>query len=187
MDEAGRGPLAGPVVAAAVIFDNNTIIRGVNDSKKLSEKSRYKLFDEIISKSIAYSIGVIGQEKIDEINILQATMEAMLQAVNNLSQMADLILIDGNRSFETSMKTLPVIKGDSISFSIAAASIIAKVTRDRIMYQESKHHPEYHWDKNKGYGTKQHVEAIKTYGITSLHRKSFLGKILDQKSLFVEL
>lgn len=169
------------------MFDNRTIIGGVNDSKKISEKSRYRLFDEIISKSLSYGIGIVDQKKIDKINILQATMEAMLQAVGNLSIMTDLILIDGNRSFETNKKTLSVIKGDSASFSIAAASIIAKVTRDRIMCQASQQFPEYHWEKNKGYGTRQHIEAIKIHGITSLHRKSFLGKILDQRSLFLEL
>lgn len=186
VDEAGRGPLAGPVVAAAVIFDKDTVITGVDDSKKLSQKIRELLFDKITSKALAYGIGIVDHNIIDEINILQATLLAMSKAVDQLSHKVDLILIDGNRTFESDIVTKSVIKGDSTSFSIASASIIAKVTRDKIMSEASHYHPEYKWNKNNGYGTREHIEAIKTYGITSLHRKSFLSNILDQKSLSPE-
>lgn len=183
VDEAGRGPLAGPVVAAAVIFDNKTVIEEVNDSKKVSEKVREQLYDLIIEQAVEYGIGVVDEKTIDEINILQATMKAMKEAVNNLGITPDLVLIDGNKAFESKLETRSIIRGDSLSFSIAAASILAKVTRDRIMRTASKKFPEYFWYKNKGYGTKEHITAIKEHGPTSLHRKSFLGNILDQDVL----
>ncbi len=179
VDEAGRGPLAGPVVAAAVIFDNDFFLKEVNDSKKLTEKAREEIFPEIINNAMAYGTGIVWQNEIDRINILQATLKAMKIAVSKLSATPDLILIDGNKTFFSEIKTQPVIKGDSKSFAIAAASIIAKVTRDRIMLEASGKFPEYGWERNKGYGTKQHIAAIKKYGITPYHRKSFLSRILD--------
>jgi len=182
VDEAGRGPLAGPVVAAAVIFDSKTFIDKVNDSKKISEKVREQLYDIIVEKAIAFGIGIVDEKTIDEINILQATMKAMKVAVNNLKIIPDLVLIDGNKTFKTTLEVKSIVKGDSLSFSIAAASIIAKVTRDRIMRTASERFPEYLWSKNKGYGTREHIGAIKRYGTTSLHRISFLGNILEQET-----
>ncbi len=180
VDEAGRGPLAGPVVAAVTIFDEQTSIPKINDSKKLSEKVREELYDEIIAQAISYGIGIVHQKEIDEINILQATLKAMQLAVAELTVTPDLILIDGNKAFNSKISTKTIVKGDSKSFSIAAASILAKVTRDRIMIDESKKHPEYLWSKNKGYGTKEHRDAIVKYGITHLHRISFLKNILSK-------
>ncbi|MFA8342163.1 MAG: ribonuclease HII [Rhodothermaceae bacterium] len=187
VDEAGRGPLAGPVVAAAVIFDDNTVIEKINDSKKLSEKVRNILFDEILEKSRAYGIGIIDNNEIDEINILQASLKAMKIACSKLQVEPDLILIDGNKSFYTHVKTETIVKGDAKSQAIAAASILAKVTRDRLMEKYAENFPEYNWKKNKGYPTKEHREAVKKFGATELHRKSFLRKILEEneeKSLF---
>lgn len=181
VDEVGRGPLAGPVVAAAVIFDYETIIEGVNDSKQLSEKERERLSEIIKEKCLTYSFGVIDQNEIDEINILQATLKAMKQAVESLSITPQIILIDGNKSFVTNTAVETIVKGDSKSFSIAAASILAKVKRDSMMKKATLEYPEYFWEKNKGYGTKQHIEAIKKYGTTPLHRKTFLRKILSEE------
>ncbi len=178
VDEAGRGPLAGPVVAAAVIFDKDTFIDGVNDSKKISEKQRNILSEIIKEKALSYGFGIVDQYVIDEINILQATLRAMKDAVSGLSIIADIILIDGNKSFNSVNQTKTIVKGDAKSFSIAAASILAKVKRDTIMFDASSQHPEYAWEKNKGYGTKQHIQAIKEHGYNELHRKSFLKKIL---------
>jgi ribonuclease HII len=178
VDEAGRGPLAGPVVAAAVIFDENTFIPKVNDSKKLTEKLREELFDEIIKKAKSYGIGIVDQREIDEINILQATLKAMQIAVSELKIEPNLILIDGNRSFYSKIPTKTIVKGDAKSFSIAAASILAKVTRDRLMCIEDSKNPQYFWKKNKGYGTKEHIDAIKKFGKTDLHRNSFLKNII---------
>lgn len=183
VDEAGRGPLAGPVVAAAVIFTRKTFIPGVNDSKKLNEKQREKLFDEIKSKCICYGIGIIDQVKIDKVNILQATLNAMSDAVNQLSIKPHLILIDGNKAFTSEIPTKTIVKGDAKSFSVAAASILAKVTRDRIMKNASLEFPDFLWHKNKGYGTHEHINAIKNYGITPLHRKTFLTKILSDTQI----
>lgn len=180
VDEAGRGPLAGPVVAAVTIFDDKTIIPRIKDSKKLTAKVREELYEEIISQAVSYGIGIVHQKEIDKINILQATLKAMQLAVAELNTMPDLILIDGNKSFNSKTQTKTVVKGDSKSFSIAAASILAKVTRDRIMIAEGKKHPIYLWHKNKGYGTREHIKAIKENGITKLHRKSFLHKIIEQ-------
>ncbi len=180
VDEAGRGPLAGPVVAAVVIFDSKTIIPKINDSKKLTAKVREELYDEIVKHAVSYGVGIVHQKEIDKINILQATLKAMQLAVAELKATPDLILIDGNKSFVSKTPLKTVVKGDSKSFSIAAASILAKVTRDRIMIAESKKHPEYFWHKNKGYGTREHIKAIKKNGITRLHRKSFLNNIIEQ-------
>ena len=179
-DEAGRGPIAGPVVAAAVIFNKKTFHKDVNDSKKLSEKKREELFEWIISNCISYGIGIISHEEIDEINILQASLKAMGNAVDQLNKKPDLILIDGNKTFSSEIETKTIVKGDAKSFSIAAASIIAKVTRDKMMYEYSEKYPGYLWNKNKGYPTKAHIEAVRTFGITPLHRKTFLSKILEE-------
>ncbi len=181
VDEAGRGPLAGPVVAAAVIFRRETIIRDVNDSKQLTEKKRDKLFDIIVSKALAYSVSIIDHNVIDEVNILNATMLAMKQAVQALNIKPDLVLVDGNKAFESDIPIIPIIKGDAKSFSIAAASILAKVTRDRLMKNLAAQYPVYLWGQNKGYPTKQHREIIKKLGPSPLHRKSFLKNILTEK------
>ncbi len=178
VDEAGRGPLAGPVVSAAVIFANDTIIDGVNDSKQLTEKEREALYPEIIDKALAYSVSVVSHGQIDKINILQASLLSMSIAVKRLKISPDLILIDGNKTFNYSVPTIAIVKGDSKSFSIAASSIIAKVTRDRIMKRLSGYFPQYLWSKNKGYPTKEHINAVKLYGPSPLHRKTFLRKIL---------
>ncbi|OGU36818.1 MAG: ribonuclease HII [Ignavibacteria bacterium GWB2_35_6b] len=179
IDEAGRGPLAGPVVAAAVIFDNDTVIEGINDSKKLTEKKREELFKIIKEKSLSYAVGIVDEKSIDEINILNAALQAMKIAAEELNPKPDLILIDGNKNFKSNFPTKTIVKGDAKSFAIAAASILAKVTRDRIMREAAENHPEYLWHKNKGYGTKQHIEAIHKFGFTDYHRKSFLSKILS--------
>lgn len=178
VDEVGRGPLAGPVVAAAVVFGKDVIVEGVNDSKQLNENERERLSKIIKEKCLSYSFGVVEQNEIDEINILQATLKAMKQAVGKLNVKPDLILIDGNKSFNTKTRVETIVRGDSKSFSIAAASIIAKVKRDAMMKKVAHKYPNYFWEKNKGYGSKQHIEAIKKYGITPLHRKTFLKKIL---------
>lgn len=179
VDEAGRGPLAGPVVAAAVIFDKETNIDGINDSKKLDEKKRELLFNEIIDSAISYGIGIVDHIKIDEINILNAALLAMKSAVSRLDPQPDLILIDGNKSFNTKIPSQTIIGGDGKSFSIAAASILAKVTRDRIMLEHAINFPDYSWYTNKGYATKAHIKAIKEIGPCELHRKTFLSKILS--------
>lgn len=177
-DEAGRGPLAGPVVAAAVIFESGTYIEGVNDSKKISEAQREKLFPEIIEKSISFSVEVIEHNIIDEINILQASLLAMKNSVEKLNIKPDLVLIDGNKKFQSEIETIAVVKGDSKSYSIASASILAKVTRDRIMKNLSLEFPNYGWEKNMGYPTKFHIEAVRKFGVSVYHRKTFLKKIL---------
>lgn len=183
VDEAGRGPLAGPVVAAAVMFENDYIIEGVNDSKKLSEKKRESLYELIINGSLAYGIGIVDHNQIDKINILQASLKAMKLAVDQLKTKPDLVLIDGNKTFYSEIEAEAIVKGDSKSFAIAAASIIAKVTRDRIMYEASRVYPQYLWNKNKGYATREHIEAIQKYGPTNLHRKTFLSNILPEEEL----
>lgn len=180
VDEAGRGPLAGPVCAAAVILAEE--IEGLNDSKKLSEKKREVLFDEIKEKSLSYSIAFASVEEIEEHNILNATYLAMNRAIEGLEIPADFALIDGNRvptDIKVSCKT--VVKGDALSCSIAAASILAKVTRDRLMLEEDKKYPEYNFKKHKGYGTKEHTDAILKYGVSPIHRPSFLKKLLGDK------
>ncbi len=215
VDEAGRGPLAGPVVAAAVIFKKNVWVEGVNDSKKLTAKAREELYYKIIDSAVCFGIGIVDHEEIDRINILQASLKSMKYAVAQLSVKPDLILIDGNKSFVsdpdmsvpprhgyrvrlagdvgtrpdisvgtrsdlpvgTHVQAKTIIKGDSKSFAIAAASIIAKVTRDRMMNELAKYFPEYSWDTNKGYPTKSHISAIKKFGVTEFHRKTFLKKM----------
>jgi len=183
VDEAGRGPLAGPVVAAAVVFSKNTFIKDVNDSKQLTEIQREKLFDQIITKALTYSVSIVDHDVIDEVNILNATMLAMKQAVDGLNIRPDLVLVDGNRKFDSEIPVIPIVKGDAKSFSIAAASIIAKVTRDRLMKNLANQYPVYLWEQNKGYPTKQHREIIKTVGPSPLHRKSFLKNILTEQQV----
>lgn len=177
VDEAGRGPLAGPVFAAAVILPLDFEIAGINDSKKLSEKKRESLFDEITSKALAYDIESADNNVIDEINILNATMLAMKKAVESLSVRPDIVYIDGNRVPKLDIKTEFVIKGDATSASIAAASILAKVSRDRFMRQMDEKYPEYEFARHKGYPTKLHYEKIREYGVCDIHRMSFLKKM----------
>lgn len=179
VDEAGRGPLAGPVCAAAVILRDDDFIEGVNDSKKLSEKKREMLFDEIKNRALCYSIAFVEADEIDRINILNATMLAMKKAIEGLSEKAEIALIDGNKAPNVPIKTECIIKGDQKSASVAAASILAKVSRDRLLLELHEKHPEYSFDKHKGYGTKAHYEAIEKYGILPEHRKSFLKNILN--------
>lgn len=174
IDEAGRGPLAGPVVVAGVIMPKDSMIEGVNDSKKVSEKKREKLYDQIIEEAISYSVAIIGQDCIDEINILNATKQGVTTVVEELDVKPDLILVDALTHINT--KGIPydsVIKGDAKCYSIAAASILAKVTRDRIMRQWDEIYPQYGFAKHKGYGTSAHILAIKEYGLCPIHRRSF--------------
>lgn len=178
IDEAGRGPLAGPVVAGAVILPKDCRILYINDSKKLSEKKREELFEVIQREALAVGVGVVSSERIDEINILQATYEAMRQAVNNLNVKPDILLNDAVTIPGIPIKQVPIIKGDAKSITIGAASIIAKVTRDRMMYEYDKQYPEYGFAKHKGYGTRQHTEALRMYGPTPIHRLTFLRNIL---------
>lgn len=177
VDEAGRGPLAGPVFAAAVILPWDYEIDGVNDSKKLSKKKREKLFDEIIEHALAYSIQSRDNFVIDEINILAATMQTMKNAVEDLSITPDIVYVDGNRIPQLSVPTEYVIHGDAVSASIAAASILAKVSRDRFMYEIDKKYPEYGFAKHKGYGTKLHYEKLREFGPCEIHRMTFLKKM----------
>ncbi len=181
VDEAGRGPLAGPVCAAAVILPDGLIIDGLNDSKKLTEKKRDALYDVIKEKAVAYSIAMADEKEIDEINILQATFLAMKRAVEGLDVKPDFVLVDGNRDPKLGIPTKTVIKGDALSASIAAASVLAKVTRDRFMLEISEQYPEYEFPKHKGYGTKLHYEMLEKYGISPVHRRSFLKKITGEK------
>lgn len=182
IDEAGRGPLAGDVFAAAVIFDEGTIIEGINDSKKLTEKKREQLFDEIISKARAYCIARSSVEEIEELNILQADFRAMERAYNGLGVPAGIVLVDGNQLPEINARMRYVIKGDATSASIAAASILAKVSRDRYMKQMAEIYPQYGFDKHKGYGTKAHYAAVEQYGLCEIHRKSFFKKFYEKKA-----
>ena len=178
VDEAGRGPLCGPVCAAAVILPMDCEIEGINDSKKLSEKKRDMLYDIIKEKALAYSVVMVDAKTIDEINILQATFKAMREAVEGLSIKADIALIDGNQKPGLSIEERTLVKGDAKSISIAAASILAKVTRDRYCIEMDEKYPQYQFAKHKGYGTKLHYEMIAEYGICEEHRRSFLKKIL---------
>lgn len=179
VDEAGRGPLAGPVYAAAVVLPKNFVIDGINDSKKLSEKKREELFEIIKEKSVAYSIAFASEREIDNINILNATFLAMKRAVNGLYNKPDFVLIDGNRlPSDIDIPCKAIVKGDSLSDSIGAASILAKVSRDRAMVEFSEIYPQYKFEQHKGYGTKMHIELIKKYGPCRLHRRSFLKKII---------
>lgn len=178
VDEAGRGPLAGDVYAAAVVFDENTIIEGLNDSKKLSEKKREQLFDEITEKAVSYCIATASVEEIEKYNILNATFMAMKRAVQGLSVHPETAFVDGNRippDMPCGVQTL--VKGDGLSASIAAASVLAKVSRDRYMKQIAEKYPEYQFEKHKGYGTKLHNELIIKYGPSPVHRMSFLKKL----------
>ena len=180
VDEAGRGPLAGDVYAAAVVFESGTVIEGINDSKKLSEKKRELLYDEIIAKAKAYCIATASVEEIDELNILNATYLAMKRAVEGLGLTPDLSLIDGNRlPPELPCKAETIVKGDGTSASIAAASILAKVARDRDCIELDAQYPQYGIAKHKGYGTKQHMDALRTYGPSPIHRKQFI-RFLDK-------
>jgi ribonuclease HII len=181
IDEAGRGPLAGPVCAAAVILPEGCVIEGVNDSKKLTEKKREALFDVIKEKALAYSIAVADEKEIDEINILQATFLAMQRAIDQLAVKPDLALIDGNRQKDFGVPVKTVVKGDSLSSSIAAASILAKVTRDNIMLEQADIYPQYKFDIHKGYGTKAHYEALREFGPCPIHRMTFLKKFYGEK------
>ena len=177
VDEAGRGPLAGPVCAAAVILPRGLEIEGLNDSKKLSEKKRDKLFDAIRSEAVSCGIAFASVEEIEEINILNAAMLAMNRAIEKLSVKPTLALIDGNRDSAINMPSRCVVKGDAKCADIAAASILAKVTRDRYMLEMAVKYPEYHFEKHKGYGTKLHYEALREYGPCEIHRPSFLRKM----------
>ena len=175
IDEAGRGPLAGPVVVASVIMPENSMIEGVNDSKKVSEKKREKLYDLILSEAISYGVGIIGQDEIDEINILNATKKGLTISLQELTQKPDLIIVDALNNIDTlGTKYESIIKGDAKCYSIAAASIIAKVTRDIIMREWDKVYPQYGFVAHKGYGTVAHIKALKEYGACPLHRKTFI-------------
>lgn len=177
VDEAGRGPLAGDVYAAAVVFREGTVIEGINDSKKLSEKKRELLYDEIINSAEAWAVGTATAAEIDEMNILQATFLAMKRAVDGLSVKPKFALVDGNRLPQLGIETKCLVKGDGTSASIAAASIIAKVSRDRYMCRLAEEYPEYCFDKHKGYPTKLHYEKIREFGPSPVHRLSFLKKM----------
>ena len=179
VDEAGRGPLAGPVCAAAVILPQDLVIEGLDDSKKLTEKKREALYEIITEKAVAYGIAFGTVEEIEEVNILGATYIAMCRAVEQLSGKADYVLVDGNRFPPMlQIKGECIVKGDSKSMSVAAASILAKVTRDRLLLEYAEKYPQYGFEKHKGYGTKAHIEAIKEHGVTDIHRPSFLKKLL---------
>ena len=177
VDEAGRGPLAGPVCAAAVILPRNIEIAGLNDSKKLSEKNREKLYDEICEKAVNFGIALASVEEIEQLNILNAAMLAMNRAIAQLEPQPELALIDGNRNSAIEINSRCVIKGDAKCADIAAASILAKVTRDRYMLEMAEKYPEYHFERHKGYGTKLHYEALREYGPCEIHRPSFLRKM----------
>ena len=180
LDEAGRGPLAGPVVAAAVILPKDIFLPFLNDSKKVTEKRRDVLFDEIKQNAIAYGIGIASNTLIDEINILQATYEAMREAINALSTCPDILLVDAIHIPGIDIRQVGIVKGDAKSVNIAAASIIAKVTRDRLMAEYDKIYPEYGFASNKGYGTAAHIAALKEYGPCEIHRKSFIGNFVSE-------
>ena len=175
IDEAGRGPLAGPVVVGCVIMPEDSFIEGVNDSKKVSEKKREKLYDEIINNAISWSVAVIGWHEIDELNILNATKKGVTECINNLETKPELILVDALKGIDTcNIPYVSMVKGDAKCYSISAASILAKVTRDRIMREWDEVYPQYGFAKHKGYGTKAHIEALKEYGTCPIHRKTFI-------------
>ena len=178
IDEAGRGPLAGPVVAAAVILPRDVDYIYLNDSKKVTEKRREALFEQIVSTAVSYGIGIVSHDIIDEINILQATYKAMREAVENMKIRPDICLVDAVTVPELDIPQVPIVKGDAKSLSIAAASVLAKVTRDRIMIELGERYPQYGFEKHKGYGTKAHIDAIKGYGPCPEHRKTFIGNII---------
>lgn len=178
-DEAGRGPLAGPVVCASVIMPLDDLISGVDDSKKLTEKKRIELYSQIIEKAISYKISIISEKVIDEINILNATKKGMEEAINGLNQKPDYALVDAVKGLNLVCEYLPLIKGDALSYSIGCASILAKVTRDKLMEDYSKTYSNYGFEKHKGYGTKVHIEALKKYGKCEIHRESFLKNFIN--------
>ena len=179
IDEAGRGPLAGPVVVASVILPKDSMIEGVNDSKKISEKKRERIYEEIIKEAISYGVGIINQNEIDEINILNATKKGLTESIRQLKCKPDVILVDALEKIDTlGIPYKSIIKGDAKCYSIAAASIIAKVTRDRIMRQWDEVYPVYGFQKHKGYGTASHIQAIKENGICPLHRKTFVKNFI---------
>jgi len=180
IDEAGRGPLAGPVVAAAVILPKDIFLPFLNDSKKVTEKRRDVLFDQIKQEAIAYGIGIASNALIDEINILQATYEAMREAISKLSKTPDILLVDAVHIPDINIKQVGIVKGDAKSVNIAAASILAKVTRDRLMLEYDKIYPEYGFASNKGYGTAKHIEALKACGACDIHRRSFIGNFVGE-------
>lgn len=180
IDEAGRGPLAGPVTCACVVMplDKKSIIEGINDSKKLTAKKREELFEKITKTALTYSIVFVDENEIDEINILNATKNGMLKCLDNLSVTPDVVLIDAVK-LNTSLKTESIIKGDALSYSIAAASILAKVARDRYMCEQDKIYPNYNFKQHKGYGTKEHIQKLKEFGATKIHRKTFIKNFID--------
>lgn len=181
IDEAGRGPLAGPVVVASVIMPKDSMIEGVNDSKKISEKKREKLYDEIIENAISYSVGIVDQKEIDRVNILNATKAGLTECIKGLKVKPEIILVDALTGIDTcGIPYHSIVKGDAKSYSIAAASIIAKVTRDRIMRQWHDVYPEYNFIQHKGYGTAAHIAAIREYGLCPLHRLSFVKNIVGK-------
>ena len=181
-DEAGRGPLAGDVFAAAVVFAPGTVIEGINDSKKLTAKKREQLFEEIVQKAQYYSIQRATVEEIESINILQSAMLAMKRAIEDIDCAPDIVLVDGNKTPEIDFKTQAIVKGDGKSQSIAAASILAKVARDKYMEQMAEKYPQYQFEKHKGYGTKLHYEMIDKFGPCEIHRLGFLKKYYDRKN-----
>ncbi len=181
VDEAGRGPLAGPVVCACCVM-GDTYIEGINDSKKLSEKKREALYEKIVASALAYGVGIVDEKTIDEINILNATKKGMQIAANSLKVTPDIVLIDAVKGLELPYRQQAIIKGDATSYAIAAASIIAKVTRDRLMRAAGENFPEYGFAKNKGYGTAEHIAAIKKFGPCELHRRTFVGNFTDVRS-----
>lgn len=179
IDEAGRGPLAGPVVVASAIMPRNSMIEGVNDSKKVSEKKREELFEKIINEAISYGIGIVDHKEIDEINILNATKQGLTMSLKELKVKPELILVDALKQIDTlGIPYTSIIKGDALCYSISCASIIAKVTRDRIMRQWDEIYPMYGFEKHKGYGTAMHIQAIKEYGPCPIHRRSFIKNII---------
>lgn len=182
IDEAGRGPLAGPVCVASVIMPENSMIEGVNDSKKVSEKKREMLYDKIIEEAISYSVAIISEKEIDEINILNATKKGLTQSIAGLNVKPELILVDALDKIDTlGIPYKPIIKGDALAYSISAASILAKVTRDRIMRQMDEIYPEYGFAGHKGYGTAKHIAAIKEFGLCDIHRRSFTKNFINIK------
>jgi ribonuclease HII len=189
VDEAGRGPLAGPVVAACVVLSPDFCLSGINDSKKLTAKKREVLFEQILKNAHGVGIGTVGEKTIDRMNILNASLKAMRMAVNNLKKQPQFVLVDGNQKIpHLSLPQLPVIKGDSKSLSIAAASIVAKVTRDRIMQKYHQKYPEFCFAQHKGYATKIHVEALRTFGPCEIHRRSFkIVRLCQSNQIDIEM
>lgn len=179
IDEAGRGPLAGPVVVAAVIMPLDYPIEGINDSKKLSPKKRDMLYDRIFEQAIDVRVAIVSSEIIDAVNILNATKQGMLECINGLKQV-DCVLIDAVK-LDSDVKTLSIVHGDALSYSIAAASIVAKVTRDRLMLEYNKQYPQYNFAKHKGYGTSEHIRLLKEHGACPIHRRSFIGHFVEVK------